>query len=68
MIVANDIADPTIGFEVDANQVTLITAGGEPERPPRGTKAQIASAILDRVEALLRPAADQSAADTPRKV
>jgi phosphopantothenoylcysteine decarboxylase/phosphopantothenate--cysteine ligase len=68
MIVANDIADPTIGFEVDANQVTLITAGGEPERPPRGTKTQIASLILDRVEALLRPAANESAADAPRKV
>jgi len=68
MIVANDIADPTIGFEVDANQVTLITVGGEPERPPRGTKAQIASAILDRVEALLRPAASESAAGSHRPV
>lgn len=68
MIVANDIADPTIGFEVDANQVTLITTGGEPERPPRGTKVQIASVILDRVEELLRPAANESAAEAPRKV
>jgi phosphopantothenoylcysteine decarboxylase/phosphopantothenate--cysteine ligase len=68
MIVANDIADPTIGFEVDANQVTLITAGGEPERPPRGTKVQIASLILDRVEQLLRPTAKESAADTRRPV
>ena len=68
MIVANDIADPTIGFEVDANQVTLITAGGEPEHPPRGTKGQIASVILDRVEALLRPAHEESAADSRRPV
>ncbi|MBJ7459341.1 MAG: bifunctional phosphopantothenoylcysteine decarboxylase/phosphopantothenate--cysteine ligase CoaBC, partial [Thermoleophilaceae bacterium] len=68
MIVANDIADPTIGFEVDANQVTLITAGGQPEHPPRGTKSQIAAVILDRVGALLRPAPDQSAARTSRPV
>jgi phosphopantothenoylcysteine decarboxylase/phosphopantothenate--cysteine ligase len=68
MIVANDIADPTIGFEVDANQVTLITKGGEPEHPPRGTKAQIASAILDRVETLLRPADRESAADSTSPV
>jgi phosphopantothenoylcysteine decarboxylase/phosphopantothenate--cysteine ligase len=68
MIVANDIADPSIGFEVDANQVTLITAGGEPEHPPRGTKGQVAAAILDRVEQLLRPAGNESAAGSPRPV
>ncbi|MGK2879211.1 MAG: bifunctional phosphopantothenoylcysteine decarboxylase/phosphopantothenate--cysteine ligase CoaBC [Solirubrobacterales bacterium] len=68
MIVANDIADPTIGFEVDANQVTLITPGGRSEHPPRGTKAQIAAVILDRVEALLRPAPSQSAARSSRPV
>lgn len=68
MIVANDIADPTIGFEVDGNEVTLITAGGEPERPPRGTKAQVAAAILDRVETLLRAGAGESAARSDRPV
>lgn len=68
LIVANDIADPTIGFEVDGNEVTLIAAGAQPERPPRGTKAQIAGVILDRVEALLRPAGDQLAADPNRPV
>ncbi len=68
MIVANDIADPTIGFEVDGNEVTLITRGAEPERPPRGSKAQIAGAILDRVQSLLRPARTKSAAPNDRPV
>lgn len=68
LIVANDIADPTIGFEVDGNEVTLIAAGAEPERPPRGTKAQIAGVILDRVEGLLRPADRQMADETNRPV
>ena len=54
MIVANDIADPSIGFEVDGNQVTMITQGDEPEHPPRGTKHEIARAITDRIEAPLR--------------
>lgn len=53
LIVANDIADPTIGFEVDGNEVTLITADGEAQQPPRGTKEQIAGVILDRIETLL---------------
>ncbi|MGH2906264.1 MAG: bifunctional phosphopantothenoylcysteine decarboxylase/phosphopantothenate--cysteine ligase CoaBC [Solirubrobacterales bacterium] len=58
MIVANDIADPTIGFEVDGNEVTIVTKGEEPEHPPRGTKHEIASAIVDRIERLIRSADD----------
>ncbi|MFT4048464.1 MAG: bifunctional phosphopantothenoylcysteine decarboxylase/phosphopantothenate--cysteine ligase CoaBC [Solirubrobacterales bacterium] len=68
MIVANDIADPTIGFEVDGNEVTLLTRGAEPERPPRGTKAQVAGVILDRVGALLRPHSAEPAARGDRPV
>lgn len=54
MIVANDISDPSIGFESDGNEITLITADGEPEHPPRGTKQEIASLIVERVEQLIR--------------
>lgn len=68
LIVANDIADPTIGFEVDGNEVTLIAAGAEPERPPRGTKAQIAGVILDRIEGVLRPADRETADEGNRPV
>lgn len=52
LIVANDISDPSIGFEVDTNEVTLIERGGQPERLPRAGKAQIAAAVVDRIEAL----------------
>jgi len=55
MVVANDIADPTIGFEVDANQVTIVTQDGA-DRPPRGTKREIARAIIDRMESIMRSA------------
>jgi phosphopantothenoylcysteine decarboxylase/phosphopantothenate--cysteine ligase len=68
MIVANDIADRSIGFEVDSNEVTLVLPGAEPEHPPRGTKTQIAAAILDRIEVLLRAASDRSAGRRERQV
>lgn len=54
MIVANDISDPTIGFESDGNEITLITADGQPEHPPRGSKQEIAALIVERVEQLIR--------------
>ncbi len=68
LIVANDIADPTIGFEVDGNEVTLITADGEAEHPPRGTKEQIAGVILDRIERLLPDNERKSAVESDRQV
>jgi phosphopantothenoylcysteine decarboxylase/phosphopantothenate--cysteine ligase len=60
MIVANDIADPSIGFEVDGNEVTIITKGNEPEHPPRGTKHEIARSITDRIESLIRSADERA--------
>jgi phosphopantothenoylcysteine decarboxylase / phosphopantothenate---cysteine ligase len=55
-IVVNDISRPDIGFEVDANEVTILTrAGGQPEHVqhvPRAAKAEVAEAILDTVERL----------------
>jgi phosphopantothenoylcysteine decarboxylase/phosphopantothenate--cysteine ligase len=61
MIVANDISDPTIGFEVDGNEVALIVPGAEAERPPRGTKAEVAGVILDRLTGLLSARESQPA-------
>lgn len=52
MIVANDIADPAIGFESDANEVVMISRDGNVERPARQSKSGVAGAILDRVQAL----------------
>lgn len=68
MIVANDIADPSIGFEVDGNEVTVIDADGRAEHLPRGTKQQVAAALLDRIEARLRPTGRQSDVGSVRPV
>jgi phosphopantothenoylcysteine decarboxylase / phosphopantothenate---cysteine ligase len=50
-IVVNDIARPDIGFDVDANEVTILTATAD-HHVPRASKAHVAEAILDAVEAL----------------
>jgi phosphopantothenoylcysteine decarboxylase/phosphopantothenate--cysteine ligase len=52
LIVANDVSRTDAGFDVDTNQVTLIGAAGS-ESLPLMPKAQVAAAILDRVERLL---------------
>ncbi len=51
-IVVNDVSDATIGFESADNEVTIVLREGE-ERLPRGSKRQVADAILDRVAALV---------------
>ncbi|MGB0871690.1 MAG: bifunctional phosphopantothenoylcysteine decarboxylase/phosphopantothenate--cysteine ligase CoaBC, partial [Solirubrobacterales bacterium] len=58
MIVANDISDPSIGFESDGNEITLLVEGCEPEHPPRGSKSEIANVIVGRVESLVRTQGD----------
>jgi phosphopantothenoylcysteine decarboxylase/phosphopantothenate--cysteine ligase len=54
-IVVNDISREDIGFDVDANEVTIIAAngalGGELD-VGRASKAQVAEAILDAVAKL----------------
>jgi len=57
-VVVNDISRGDIGFEVDSNEVTILTAGrnghaqiGE-RHVPRAAKAEVAEAILDTVEHL----------------
>lgn len=47
-IVVNDIGRSDIGFDVDANEVTIVTAGGE-RHVPRAAKSEIARAILTEV-------------------
>jgi phosphopantothenoylcysteine decarboxylase/phosphopantothenate--cysteine ligase len=64
LIVANDVSRPDAGFDVDTNEVTLVTAGGA-TRVPLQSKAGIAGAVLDRVEALLGAAAQAQAGSTP---
>ncbi|HTR73016.1 MAG TPA: bifunctional phosphopantothenoylcysteine decarboxylase/phosphopantothenate--cysteine ligase CoaBC [Solirubrobacteraceae bacterium] len=50
-VVVNDVSRPDIGFEVDDNEVTIVTAAGE-RHVPRAAKARVAEAILDAVERL----------------
>jgi phosphopantothenoylcysteine decarboxylase/phosphopantothenate--cysteine ligase len=56
-VVVNDISRDDIGFDVDANEVTILSAGGEGSpvaqlHVPRASKARVAEAILDAVERL----------------
>jgi phosphopantothenoylcysteine decarboxylase / phosphopantothenate---cysteine ligase len=52
LVVANDVSRPDAGFEVDTNEVTLVTAHDE-EFLPLQSKTAIAARIIDRIEALL---------------
>jgi phosphopantothenoylcysteine decarboxylase/phosphopantothenate--cysteine ligase len=53
-VVINDIARADIGFEVDVNEVTIVTSAGD-ERVGLGPKLQVAGAVLDVVERLRAP-------------
>jgi phosphopantothenoylcysteine decarboxylase/phosphopantothenate--cysteine ligase len=50
LIVINDATEPGAGFAVDTNRVTLIDRAGAEEVLPLLSKAEVADAILDRVE------------------
>jgi phosphopantothenoylcysteine decarboxylase/phosphopantothenate--cysteine ligase len=61
-VIVNDISREDIGFDVDANEVTILTAArarSQTDRSeigqqhvPRASKAEVAEAILDAVERL----------------
>jgi phosphopantothenoylcysteine decarboxylase/phosphopantothenate--cysteine ligase len=53
LIVANDVSKPGAGFDVDTNEVTLVSADTVDDVPLQ-PKAGVAAAIFDRVERLLR--------------
>ncbi len=53
LIVANDALEPGAGFEVETNHVIIIEAGGAHVEVPMASKAAVAEAILDRIEARL---------------
>jgi phosphopantothenoylcysteine decarboxylase/phosphopantothenate--cysteine ligase len=48
-MAVNDISDPTIGFESDVNQLTLIYADGRTEQSPRESKLAVALWLLEKV-------------------
>ncbi len=53
LIVLNRADEEGSGFETETNRVTLLDSGGTEERLPLLPKADVAEAILDRLESLL---------------
>jgi phosphopantothenoylcysteine decarboxylase/phosphopantothenate--cysteine ligase len=53
LFVLNDVSRTDIGFDAYENEVTLLAAGTE-RTVAKAPKEEIAAAILDEVEALLR--------------
>ena len=53
LIVANDVNRPDSGFQVDTNEVTLISREGDPVRLPLLSKEEVAERVLDLVAELL---------------
>ena len=53
LVVFNDVSRDDIAFDSPDNEVTLVTADGE-RTVAKAPKPEIAAAILDEVEALLR--------------
>jgi phosphopantothenoylcysteine decarboxylase/phosphopantothenate--cysteine ligase len=56
-LVVNDISRSDIGFDVDANEVTILSANGssseaDAQHVPRASKQQVSEAILDAVQRL----------------
>jgi phosphopantothenoylcysteine decarboxylase / phosphopantothenate---cysteine ligase len=55
-VVVNDISRKDIGFEVDANEITILSVSGDRQETlqhvPRASKTKIAEVILDAVERL----------------
>jgi phosphopantothenoylcysteine decarboxylase/phosphopantothenate--cysteine ligase len=51
LIIANDVSQPGAGFDIETNQVTLVTAEGQ-EALPMLPKREVARVILDRLEAI----------------
>jgi phosphopantothenoylcysteine decarboxylase/phosphopantothenate--cysteine ligase len=60
-MVANDVTATGSGFDVDTNQVTLVDAD-RLEPLPLLSKADVASAVFDRIEARLAATAAPSPA------
>jgi phosphopantothenoylcysteine decarboxylase / phosphopantothenate---cysteine ligase len=51
LIVANNVADASIGFDVDHNEVVVIAGDGSLTKIEKGTKSSIANQLLDLIAA-----------------
>ena len=54
MVVVNDATEPGAGFGTDTNRVSLLVGHAEPEELPLLDKSDVADAILDRIEGIMR--------------
>jgi phosphopantothenoylcysteine decarboxylase/phosphopantothenate--cysteine ligase len=52
LVVANDVSRPDAGFEVDTNEVTIVSGEGE-DTLPLQSKSAIAAQVVARIESLL---------------
>jgi phosphopantothenoylcysteine decarboxylase / phosphopantothenate---cysteine ligase len=57
-IVVNDISRPEIGFDVDQNEVTIVTRDGQQLHVPRASKRDVAEAVMEQVVRLFGSVAD----------
>jgi phosphopantothenoylcysteine decarboxylase/phosphopantothenate--cysteine ligase len=55
VIVVNEVGRPATGFGSDTNRATILSKGGEDAPMRIWTKAELATAICDRLVALLHP-------------
>ena len=53
LLVANDISAKDAGFEVDTNRVVILARDGSQAELPLMSKAEVAAALLERVDKLL---------------
>lgn len=60
LIVANDVAQPGVGFQHDTNAVTFVRAGNHLESVALSSKREIAREILDRVVEMRRSRSEES--------
>ncbi len=49
LIIANDVSQPGVGFEVDTNAITIIDKAGQIEEYPLMSKQRAAQIILDKI-------------------
>ena len=54
LIVVNDAREAGAGFGGDTNRVTILAPDAEPQTLPLLSKDEVADAIIDRIEAILR--------------
>jgi len=54
LIVANDVSRSDIGFDSDANEISLFHADGQAESLPKGSKSGLARDLVRIIEGLVR--------------